>query len=425
MAGPRIDLASPFSSLRLTPLKTEKLASSLNGSAASAANDRKNQTATIRTRRKDISPMFRRSFVLQAAVARIRLLVRQAQQWRILTRRISHSLGKGIFGHLHRCAGRRSATTSCDARAGHLHRNLSKAYGKRRGRARSFPAIERGSIFGFLGANGAGKTTTIRMLCGLVRPSSGHATIAGYDVWKDRQTVRTKFGYVAQRFSLYRDLTVRENLRFFAGACRRSARKIEARIKRLLSLDRPGSEARCRRPARYPAACGNCSRIACALVHEPPLLFLDEPTSGLDPVHRQQMWNLLYDLSNSGITIFITTHYMDEAERCTDVGFHRSRPPARESAAARISSRASTPSCSRSNVEPVMPALVRLRDEPDVLGVSLRSGSLRIYAAEPEELVRRWREQWPFADLQWKGNAGSNRTWKMFSPPTRKVTTRC
>ena len=138
--------------------------------------------------------------------------------------------------------------------------------------------------------------------------------------------------------------------------------------------------------------------IACALVHQPPVLFLDEPTSGLDPVHRQQMWNLLYDLSHDGITIFITTHYMDEAERCTDVGFIDQ---------GRLLVKA-TPRAFKSSfktrlleidVDPVMEGLVRFRNEPDVLGVSLRSGSLRIYAAQPEKLVARWRERWPFPSL--------------------------
>ncbi|MDQ6939514.1 MAG: ABC transporter ATP-binding protein [Verrucomicrobiota bacterium] len=278
---------------------------------------------------------------------------------------------------------------------------LSKAYGKVEAVRDLSLEIERGAIFGFLGANGAGKTTTMRMLCGLVRPTSGHATIAGYDVWKDRQTVRTKFGYVAQRFSLYRDLTVGENLRFFAGACRVPRGEIDTRITRLLTLT-DLEEKRDMSAGSLSGGMRQLLAIACALVHEPPLLFLDEPTSGLDPVHRQQLWNLLYDLSNAGITIFITTHYMDEAERCTDAGFiHEGRLLAKAAPREFISS--FNTKLLEMDVEPAMPALVRLRDQPDVLGVSLRSGSLRIYAARPEELVRRWREEWPFPDLQWKG----------------------
>src|SRR4029079_17707095 len=132
-------------------------------------------------------------------------------------------------------------------------------------------------------------------------------------------------GYVAQRFSLYRDLTVEENIRFFAGACRVPGRDLPDRMERVLSL----TDLNQKRDAPAGSLSGGMRQLlalACALVHDPPLLFLDEPTSGLDPVHRQQIWNLLYDLSHRGITVFVTTHYMDEAERCTEVGFiHRGR----------------------------------------------------------------------------------------------------
>ncbi len=278
---------------------------------------------------------------------------------------------------------------------------LSKSYGATAAVQDLTLAVERGSIFGFLGANGAGKTTTMRMLCGLVRPSAGRATIAGLDVWRERQAVRAKFGYVAQRFSLYRDLTVEENLRFFGGACRVPNGELEARIARLLGLV---DLARERETAAGSLSGGmrQLLAIACALVHEPPLLFLDEPTSGLDPVHRQQMWNLLYDLSHAGITIFITTHYMDEAERCTDVGFiDRGRLLAKASPRAFKSS--FNTRLLEIEIDPVMEGLVRFRDAPDVLGVSLRSGALRLYAAEPEKLVERWRNEWPYPDLQWRG----------------------
>jgi ABC-2 type transport system ATP-binding protein len=142
--------------------------------------------------------------------------------------------------------------------------------------------------------------------------------------------------------------------------------------------------------------------IGCALVHSPSVLFLDEPTRGLDPVHRQQIWNLLYDLSNEGKTIFVTTHYMDEAERCTEVGFIEN---------GRLLAKASPRALKESfrahlleiDVEPLMPALVRLRDMPELLGVSLRSGSLRLYTPEAEQLAARWRENWPFPDLRLLG----------------------
>ena len=276
---------------------------------------------------------------------------------------------------------------------------LSKFYGHVRAVEELSFSIDSGEIFGFLGANGAGKTTTMRLLCGLSKPTKGKATVVGKEVWRQRHAVRTKFGYVAQRFSLYPDLTVVENMRFFGGAYRVPRAELEKRINNLLQLT--DLEAKRETPAgSLSGGMRQLLALGCALVHNPPLLFLDEPTSGLDPVHRQQMWNLLYDLSHDGITIFVTTHYMDEAERCTAVGFIE-----RGHLLAKASPRALIESFSTKlleiEVDPVMTALVRLRDEPDVLGVSLRSGSLRVYAAEPEKLLARWKQHWPYPDIKW------------------------
>ena len=278
---------------------------------------------------------------------------------------------------------------------------LSKSYGDVEAVQDLSLTIAPGTIFGFLGANGAGKTTTIRMLCGLVHPTSGSARIAGMDVWMERHQARSQFGYVAQRFSLYRDLTVEENIRFFAGASRVPRHELPERLERLLKL----TDLEKKRRAMAGELSGGMRQMlamACALVHDPPLLFLDEPTSGLDPVHRQQIWDLLYDLSNRDITIFVTTHYMDEAERCTEVGFIEE---------GRLLAKASPRELKESfqaklleiDVEPVMPALVRLRELPEILGVSLRSGSLRLYAADPDRLVRKWESDWPFSDVRWRG----------------------
>jgi len=258
--------------------------------------------------------------------------------------------------------------------------------------------IKRGEIFGFLGANGAGKTTTMRMLCGLVRPSSGLATIEGIRVWGDRYAARAKFGYMAQKFSLYPDLTVLENMRFFAGAYRVPRHAIHARIERLLGE----MDLQANRDTAAGSLSGGVRQLlalGCALVHEPPVLFLDEPTSGLDPVHRQQMWDLLYELSHNGITIFVTTHYMDEAERCTEVGFlHNGRLLAK--ASPRALKATFKAKLLELDAKPAMSALVRLREAPGVLGVSLRSGSLRIYAPEAEALLAEWQRSWPFSDIQ-------------------------
>jgi ABC-2 type transport system ATP-binding protein len=206
---------------------------------------------------------------------------------------------------------------------------------------------------------------------------------------------------VPQRFSLYRDLTVLENFRFFGGAYGVPGAELEPRIDRLLRL----IDLQEKRNTAAQSLSGGMRQllaIGCALVHNPPLLFFDEPTAGLDPVHRQQIWDLLYDLSNEGKTIFVTTHYMDEAERCTEVGFIED---------GRLLAKASPRALKSSfrtrlleiDVDPLMPALVRLRDLPELLGVSLRSGSLRLYTAEPEKLMARWRESWPFPDVHLLG----------------------
>jgi len=278
-----------------------------------------------------------------------------------------------------------------------LH-HLSKSFGTVHAVQDLSLTIEGGTIFGFLGPNGAGKTTTMRMLCGLTHPTGGQATIEGADVWQDRQRVRTKFGYVSQSFSLYRDLTVLENFRFFGGAYGVPGAELDGRIERLLRV----IDLQEKRSAIADNLSGGMRQllaIGCALVHEPSLLFLDEPTRGLDPVHRQQIWDLLYDLSNEGKTSFVTTHYMDEAERCTEVGFIEN---------GRLLAKASPRALKESfrarlleiDVEPLMPALVRLRDLPELLGVSLRSGSLRLYAPEAEQLIARWRENGSFPELR-------------------------
>ena len=282
---------------------------------------------------------------------------------------------------------------------------LQKAYGDNVAVDRVSLSIPAGNIFGFLGANGAGKTTTIRMLCGLTQPTSGYAMIDGTDVWRERQTVRSKFGYVAQKFSLYPDLTVTENLRFFGGAYRVPSAKLERKIEMLLSqMDLSG-----KRHAMAGCLSGGMKQllaVACALVHDPVLLFLDEPTSGLDPVHRQQIWDLLYNLSHAGTTIFVTTHYMDEAERCTRVGFLHNGCLLAVDSPDRLKARFRAKILELS-IEPVMPALVQLRATPGVLGVGLRSGRARIYAADAEGLLESWLKEWPFPGLQYRGHGWS------------------
>jgi ABC-2 type transport system ATP-binding protein len=175
--------------------------------------------------------------------------------------------------------------------------------------------VRRGEIFGFLGANGAGKSTTIRMLCGLLQPTSGTARVGGVDVKTDPEGVKKRIGYMSQRFSLYELLTVDQNIRFFAGVYGLDAARMAAR--RQFVIEMAGLEGRESTLARDLSG-GWRQRLAlgCAILHEPPILFLDEPTGGVDPLSRRQFWRLIDTLSKEGVTVLVTTHYLDEAERC-------------------------------------------------------------------------------------------------------------
>ena len=175
--------------------------------------------------------------------------------------------------------------------------------------------VRAGEIFGFLGANGAGKSTTIRMLCGLLKPTSGTAMVGGVDVARDPEAVKRRIGYMSQRFSLYRDLTVDQNITFFGGIYGLDRRRLEAR--RAFVVEMAGLRGR-EETRTADLAGGWRQRLAlgCAILHEPPIVFLDEPTGGVDPVSRRQFWKLIDALSAAGTTVLVTTHYLDEAEHC-------------------------------------------------------------------------------------------------------------
>ena len=179
-------------------------------------------------------------------------------------------------------------------------------------------AVAPGEVFGFLGANGAGKTTAIRILTGLLEPSGGRATVAGFDVAAEPERVKRRIGYMSQRFALYDDLTVNENVRFFGGVYGLSDRAIRARREAMLArlgFERLAGE----RVGRLPLGWKQKLAFSVALLHEPAVVFLDEPTSGVDPVTRRQFWELIYEAAHGGTTVFVTTHYMDEAEYCDRV----------------------------------------------------------------------------------------------------------
>src|SRR3982750_421161 len=178
--------------------------------------------------------------------------------------------------------------------------------------------VKKGEIFGFLGANGAGKTTAMRMLCGLSIPTSGKATVAGFDVYRQTEQIKKSIGYMSQKFSLYEDLTVKENIRFYAGIYGKDSQFIKDKTATLLKQLHLENEAN-KLVKSLPLGWKQKLAFSVAVFHEPEIVFLDEPTGGVDPVTRREFWNLIYQAAETGITIFVTTHYMEEAEYCNRV----------------------------------------------------------------------------------------------------------
>ena len=178
--------------------------------------------------------------------------------------------------------------------------------------------VYKGEIFGFLGANGAGKTTAMRMLCGLSSPTSGKASIAGYDVYTHTESIKKNIGYMSQKFSLYEDLTIKENIQFFGGIYGLSDKEL-AEKSHMLITQLGIAESANTLVGSLPLGWKQKLAFSVAVIHEPSIVFLDEPTGGVDPITRRQFWDLIYEAADSGITIFVTTHYMDEAEYCNRI----------------------------------------------------------------------------------------------------------
>jgi ABC-2 type transport system ATP-binding protein len=198
-------------------------------------------------------------------------------------------------------------------------RNLEKRFGAFRAVAGVSFAVRRGEIFGFLGPNGAGKSTTIRMLCGLLAPTAGAGRVAGFDILRETEKIKTCIGYMSQKFSLYDELTVEENIDFYSGIYRLPKNKKAERKAWVLEM----AGLRDHRTSRTSELSGGWKQrlaLGCAVLHEPPILFLDEPTSGVDPNSRRQFWDLIYSLAERGVTVFVTTHYMEESEYCDRLG---------------------------------------------------------------------------------------------------------
>ena len=197
-------------------------------------------------------------------------------------------------------------------------KDLVKKFGSFTANDRLSFHVERGEIFGFLGANGAGKTTAMRILCGLSYPTSGEIRVAGFDVYREREQIKKRIGYMSQKFSLYEDLTVSENIHLYAGIYGLGRKQILAREAQL--LERLGLEGiRKRLIAGVPLGWKQKLAFSVAIFHQPAIVFLDEPTGGVDPITRRQFWEMIHDAAGEGITVFVTTHYMDEAEYCDRV----------------------------------------------------------------------------------------------------------
>jgi drug efflux transport system ATP-binding protein len=265
--------------------------------------------------------------------------------------------------------------------------DLTRKFGSRVALDRVNISIQEGEIFGLLGPNGSGKTTMIRMLCGVLAPSGGRAMVGGYDVGRQPEMVKRSIGYVSQKFSLYPDLTVRENLDFYSDAYQVPVPTAVVRKKELLGL--------CGLDGREEQASGSLSgglkqrlALACALIHRPRILFLDEPTAGVDPVARRFLWDLLFRLAQEGTTLFVTTHYMDEAERCTQVAYvYYGRllvsgdPKQMKDAEILTTHRRVEIIC-----QPLMPALAALKDAPHVDDVSVFGQALHVRLRDVPEI---------------------------------------
>jgi ABC-type multidrug transport system ATPase subunit len=257
--------------------------------------------------------------------------------------------------------------------------NLTKSFASTEAVKRLNLRIREGDIFGLLGPNGSGKTTLIRMLCGLLAPTSGRAVVGGHDVAREPEQIKRSIGYVSQKFSLYPDLSVRENLDFFGDVYAVAAHEAESRKRDVLRL--------CGLEGRGSQISGNLSgglkqrlALACALIHRPRILFLDEPTAGVDPVARRLLWDLLFQLAQQGTTLFVTTHYMDEAERCTQAAYiyYGTLLVSGDPNSMKREEIASTNRRLEIICQPLMPALGVLRDAPYVAEVGVFGQALHI-----------------------------------------------
>ena len=240
-------------------------------------------------------------------------------------------------------------------------------------------SVPKGEVFGFLGPNGAGKSTTIRMLCGIIVPTSGRGAVAGYDILLESEQIKERIGYMSQRFSLYEDLTVEENIEFYGGVYGVANARLAERKRWILEMANLTERAR---SLTGELAMGWKQRLAlgCALVHEPEILFLDEPTAGVDPISRRSFWDLIYTVAGQGVTVFVTTHYMDEAEHCDRLGLiYRGKLIALGSPR-QLKERYVAGALLEVHAQPAMAALDLLAREPAAKEVAIFGAALHIVA---------------------------------------------
>ena len=255
-------------------------------------------------------------------------------------------------------------------------------------------SVPKGEVFGFLGPNGAGKSTTIRMLCGIITPTSGRGAVAGYDILRESEQIKERIGYMSQRFSLYEDLTVEENIEFYGGVYGVASARLAERKQWILEMANLTERAR---SLTGELAMGWKQRLAlgCALVHEPEILFLDEPTAGVDPISRRSFWDLIYTVAGQGVTVFVTTHYMDEAEHCDRLGLiYRGKLIALGSPQ-QLKERYAAGALLEVRAQPIMQALDLLASEPAAEEVAIFGATLHVVADSEAatEPIRRALEQ--------------------------------
>jgi len=250
--------------------------------------------------------------------------------------------------------------------------------------------VRKGEVFGFLGPNGAGKSTTIRMLCGLLKPTSGRAQVAGYDVGTKPEAVRQNIGYMSQKFSLYNDLTVIENIRLFAGLYSVPSKDLQSRIEWALSMaSLKGQENLI--TGTLPGGWKQRLALGCAVLHKPPVIFLDEPTSGVDPITRRQFWDLIHQMAGEGVTVFVTTHYMEEAEYCNRLALIFRGKIVALGTPSELKRDSMKGELILIECQPLGDAVEALQSAPDVLDAAVFGNALHLVVRDAESSMRQLR----------------------------------